>query len=65
MVRTNKGSKEKKSNQVIFRVAQQVDNISNYTSHANLETLRTMYEKLEEGLPSATSGDVLSSRVKW
>ena len=49
----------------IAEIAREVDNISSKPSQEALEPLRIMFTKLEEGLPTATSGDVLHSQVKW
>ena len=47
------------------KIAKEVTNISSRPSREVLQPLRTMLEDLEKGLPPATSGEVLSSRVRW
>lgn len=47
------------------QIAKQVEDISLRPSREVLQPLREMIVELERGLPPATSGEVLSSRVKW
>lgn len=49
----------------ISEIAREVDNISTKPSREALDPLRVMFTELEEGLPTATSGEVLHSQVKW
>jgi hypothetical protein len=49
----------------ISEIAHEVDNISTKPSREALEPLRIMFTELEDGFPTATSGDVLHSQVKW
>jgi len=47
------------------QIAKQVEDISLRPSREVLQPLREMIVELERGLPPATSGEVLSSRVRW
>lgn len=49
----------------LAQIAKQVEEVSLRPSREVLEPLREMIVELERGLPPATSGEVLSSRVRW
>lgn len=46
-------------------IEKQINRISREAPSSDLKPLRDMLEKLDRDLPIATSGEVLSSRVKW
>jgi len=50
---------------ILPEIAKELDDVSSRPSRQALQPLRKMLEGLEKGWPPATSGEVLSSRVRW